>query len=106
MIPKISACAVASLILSQSLLAEAATPGVQDQPVSPAAKPARVAPKVQEAPAMKVPTARVPARLRERPGFKMTCPDANEVTLHLSYVGGWSLDPTQLQPATFTRAYG
>ena len=55
---------------------------------------------------MKVPTARVPARLRERPGFKMTCPDANEVTLHLSYVGGWSLDPTQLQPATFTRAYG
>ncbi len=105
MIPKITVCAIASLILSQSLPAEAATPSVQDQSVSPA-KPTRIAPQVQQAPAMSVPMTRVPATLRERPGFKMTCPDANEVTLHLSYVGGWGLNPTQLQPMAFTRAYG
>ena len=102
---RISVCAIASLILSQSLLAEAATTE-QDQSIAPAAKPTLVVPQAKETSVLKAPTGRLPARMRERPGFKMTCPDANEVTLHLSYVGGWSLEPTQLRPAAFTRAYG
>lgn len=106
MIPKTPVCAVASLILSQSLLAEAATTGAQDQYNPPPAKSITVVPQAQKAPAIKAPAAGLRSRMRERPGFKMTCPNANEVTLHFSYVGGWTLDPSQLQPVAFTRAYG
>ncbi len=42
----------------------------------------------------------------QRPTFKMTCPNVPEVTLHISYtMGGWGLNPNQLHPVSFTRAY-
>lgn len=42
----------------------------------------------------------------QRATFKMTCPDVSEVTLNISYtMGGWGLNPNQLRPTGFTRAY-
>jgi hypothetical protein len=40
-----------------------------------------------------------------RPVFTMTCPNANEIVLNISYViTSWEINPYQLSPGSFTRA--
>ena len=98
---KISVCVVASLILMQALFAEAETIGGQ-KPLRPtAAIPAETPSQLQKA------TSQTSGdRKKVLPGFKMTCPDSNEVNLRISYtMGGWILSPNQLQPGGFSRAY-
>ncbi|MCX5849158.1 MAG: hypothetical protein NTW65_06885, partial [Deltaproteobacteria bacterium] len=54
----------------------------------------------------KAPTLKPEISLKERPAFTMTCPNSNEVSLNIFYTDtGWIINPNQLQPDVFTRAY-
>ncbi|MRR07505.1 MAG: hypothetical protein EG828_11325 [Deltaproteobacteria bacterium] len=98
---KITVCVVASMVLMQVMGAEAATTGGPETVAPTATKPAATPTQIQKI------TAPVPLdRKLVRPAFTMTCPDSNDVTLHISSaMGGWVLTPNQLQPAGFSRAY-
>jgi hypothetical protein len=98
----ISVCIVAALILLPVLCAEASSTSEIKPLDSPTSKSA-------EAPASQLQKEKgltSAIRLKERPSFKMICPDVPEVTLNISYtMGGWGLNPSQLRPTGFTRAY-
>ena len=98
---KISVFIVASMLLLQTFSVQATMVGEQKPSIPAVTKPAETKPQIKNP--IFTGTAH---RMKERPSFKMTCPDPDEVTLNLSYTaGGWSINPSQLRPQSFSRAY-
>ena len=45
--------------------------------------------------------------MKQRPSLTMNCLEPSNVNLHLSYtISSWSVNPSQLKPQSFTKAYG
>lgn len=98
---KISVFIVASMLLLQTFSVQATMVGEQKPSIPAATSPAETQPDINST-FLQTPV----HRMKVRPSFKMTCPDPNEVTLNLSYtMGGWSINPNQLRPQSFSRAY-
>jgi uncharacterized protein YdeI (BOF family) len=98
----ISICAVAALILLSALFVDAQGIGGSQQPINPPV----TQPGGSSASQRKTTVKPTDDSKNEPPAFKMTCPDANEVSLNISYtMGGWILTPSQLRTNGFTRAY-
>jgi hypothetical protein len=100
---KTIACLAVTVTLTYVLSTEAASTAVQKTVTTPAVKSGAVPPVGgQMSPVKQTPD----KSIIQRATLKMSCPDVPEVTLHISYtMGGWSLNPSQLRPTSFTRAY-
>jgi hypothetical protein len=96
-------CFAVVTTLSYSLSTEAAVTTSKKSVPTPAVKSEAVPPAGgQMSPVKQSPDKTV----TQRATFNMTCPDGPEVTLNISYtMGGWGLNPSQLRPTSFTRAY-
>ncbi len=100
---KTIACLATAITLTYALSTEAAVTAGQNKVSTPAVRYGAV----PQTGAPMSPVQQTPDKPKiQRPTFKMTCPDVPEVTLNISYtMGGWVLNPSQLRPTSFTRAY-